>query len=208
MQFTCLTTAVLGGICQPGDLKCICGNPVFTANMTGCVSSTCTIKESLTTENFTQTTCQTPVRNRSKEASYTAVGGAILALVAVTLRLISKLPVLGGGFGADDATLIVAMVCNCTKRKSKIADRTIRFLLEHCRLWLLSVSSILQASHKGSEPSDSWLTLPVTHDGLGRDIWTVPFAKLTHMLYVSRLIHYSVLNSKTLTASRYTTSKS
>lgn len=151
--------------------------------MTACVKSTCTIKESLTTENFTETSCGKPIRNNTKAGSYPAVAGGIIAVVAVLLRVVARLPVLGGGFGWDDVMIILGLVwlstclvnimlmvlgCGCChvglRRHSYVEPRS----CERCRA---------SRNH-----TDFFL---VANLGLGKDIWTIPFPDLTQLLYVS-----------------------
>jgi len=58
------------------------------------------------------TTCGSPVRDNTKAVSVIGMVGGVLAMIAVTLRLISRLPNFGGGqFGFDDWFMILTMVC-------------------------------------------------------------------------------------------------
>ena len=61
-------------------------------------------------QNATQTLCKQPVRNESKTVSYSGVIGGVLALLAYTLRMVSRMPRFGGQLGWDDAVLTVAML--------------------------------------------------------------------------------------------------
>jgi hypothetical protein len=61
-------------------------------------------------KNFTATACQRPIRNATKKVSYPAIAGMILAIIAVALRVIYRLPGIGGHFGSDDVTIICSTI--------------------------------------------------------------------------------------------------
>ncbi|KAF2093048.1 hypothetical protein NA57DRAFT_49239, partial [Rhizodiscina lignyota] len=142
----CLATALSESSCKPDDLACICTDQPFLKQMEFCVSTNCTIKEALTTQNFTTTACMAPIRDMTRAINWTAIGGAILALTAVLLRLIQRLPHFGGKFGMDDVMIIA----------STAVMIPLSVLSEFCK----------------------------SIDGLGKDIWTVPFDKITDILYI------------------------
>lgn len=61
-------------------------------------------------KNITQTLCEAPIRDKTASAYYPGITGGVLALFAYTLRMVSRMPCLGGGLGWDDAVLTVAML--------------------------------------------------------------------------------------------------
>lgn len=70
----------------------------------------CTIKQALFTKNVTLSSCGAEHRDRTKHVSYIGVGGAIIALIAIVMRLLARLPALGGDFGWDDAVMLLTLV--------------------------------------------------------------------------------------------------
>ncbi|KAK2804840.1 hypothetical protein FQN51_001482 [Onygenales sp. PD_10] len=99
--------------CKPTDKKCMdtCTNAELSAKITVCVSSTCTIREGLTTKKISNHACKIPMRDRTKLVSYAGVIGGGLALIAFILRMMARLPFFNGGqFGMDDACMIVVML--------------------------------------------------------------------------------------------------
>ncbi|GAD97455.1 predicted protein [Paecilomyces variotii No. 5] len=151
----CMMTEIPKSSCAPTDNVCICTNPQLNEMITACVMQSCTIRESLTTKNVTSTACGAPVRDKSKAISIAGVAGGVIALIAVILRLLARLPQLGGGFGLDDVAMIVTML-------------------------LVIPLSVL--------------AVPLANDGLGKDMWTVPFNKITDILHVylfSEILYFS-----------------
>ncbi|KXS98298.1 hypothetical protein AC578_6831 [Pseudocercospora eumusae] len=87
----CLQTVIAASPCSPLDHACSCGNKTIAAQVQVCVLASCTISEALTTKNVTSTICQRPVRDRGSTVAGTAIGGLVFALVAYTIRVMSKL---------------------------------------------------------------------------------------------------------------------
>ncbi|KAF2136873.1 uncharacterized protein K452DRAFT_302380 [Aplosporella prunicola CBS 121167] len=143
---TCLTQGiVVVGTCAPTDVACICTNKPLNTEVEACVASQCSVKNALTTKNVTQTSCGFEPRDRTKHVSYTGIIGMGIALIAIALRLVARLPMMGGNFGLDDVFLLVTM-------------------LPMIPLSVLSVS--------------------LAEAGLGKDMWTVSFKNITHILYI------------------------
>ncbi|OCL08806.1 hypothetical protein AOQ84DRAFT_317837, partial [Glonium stellatum] len=132
--------------CSFTDQGCICTNVDLNLKISECVEVGCTVKESLTTKNASESACGAPVRDRTKAVSVTGIVGGALALLAVSLRLLARRPGAGGGeFGLDDWTIIGTM------------------------LLVIPLSG---------------LSLVLANHGLGKDIWTVPFEDIMHVLYI------------------------
>jgi hypothetical protein len=58
----------------------------------------------------TATTCQLPTRGTTKAVSYVGIIGMALAIASVILRLVHRLPTLGGQFGIGDVVLIASTI--------------------------------------------------------------------------------------------------
>ncbi|KAK5163811.1 uncharacterized protein LTR77_010485 [Saxophila tyrrhenica] len=141
----CLLQSIAASPCRVDDLACSCSNNTITAEVEACVAASCTIRESLTTKNTTETLCQRPIRDRTQTVSYTGAIGGVLAVLAYILRMISRTPWFGGSPGLDDVVMTVAVL----------------------EVIPLSVLSVVLADL-----------------GLGKDIWTLPFENITHILKI------------------------
>ncbi|KAF2502651.1 hypothetical protein BU16DRAFT_554699 [Lophium mytilinum] len=153
----CLVSAISVSSCAVTDVACIAHDQALELKVQGCVKEACTIKEALVTKNFTSSAFGAPIRDRTKDVSITGVTGGALALVVVGLRVIARLPCLGGQWGNDDWAILVAM-------------------LPVIPLTCLSVI--------------------LANDGLGKDLWTVPFEKVTtilHLYYFDEIIYLTAI---------------
>jgi hypothetical protein len=167
--------------CSLTDIPCICQNTVLDAQIAACIQGNCTIKEQLIAKNVSMATCGQPLRNKTKAIWIPGIVGCILAIVAVILRMLARLTTAGGQFGMDDYVLLVAMVrdamptCNCADN-SPVGGHSI----------LRSLRRVYVA-----HPTYLWnrqlINSAVARDGLGKDIWNVPFDKISNILYVSLL---------------------
>ncbi|KAK3290916.1 uncharacterized protein B0H64DRAFT_49549 [Chaetomium fimeti] len=85
----CFTTAISQSACPSVDAACLCGDVQFDKAVTGCIQSSCTIRESLTAKNITSLMCgNSPEKDGSLIPIYSVFIG--LAVVAVILRLVSR----------------------------------------------------------------------------------------------------------------------
>ncbi|KAG2415252.1 hypothetical protein HFD88_006443 [Aspergillus terreus] len=109
----CFPTALKASSCAPTNQTCICTNPILTETLTKCVTVSCTIRESLTTKNVTSQACHAPIRDRTKAVSITGVAGGAIALLAYILRMIARLPCMGGKLGLDDWTMTGTIILSC-----------------------------------------------------------------------------------------------
>ncbi|KAK0113101.1 hypothetical protein ONS95_014805 [Cadophora gregata] len=121
----------------------ICTDQQLSHSLELCVSGTCSIREALTTKSITESICSRPIRDRTNTVSVTAIVGVSLALLALLLRLLSRIK--SRRPGMDDWTMIIAM----------------GFVIP------LSAMAVTLANH-----------------GLGKDIWSVQFENITHILYI------------------------
>ncbi|KAL4789540.1 hypothetical protein BDV19DRAFT_396942 [Aspergillus venezuelensis] len=141
----CFVKAIPQSGCGATNQTCMCTNTEFTEIVELCVASSCTIHQSLTTKNVTQTACGAPIRDRAKLVSVTGVVGGVLALLVFIMRICARLPYFGGQLGADDWTMGLAMCC------------------------IIPLSA---------------LSYVLADIGLGKDMWTVPFERITRVLYI------------------------
>lgn len=108
--------------------------------MTICVSSSCTVKESLTTKNLTMTNCGAPIRDKSGEYIVLCNTFAIIAGLLIIQRFVFKI-YLKIPLGLDDWFILITGIC--------------------------------------AAPSQTINVYGTVANGLGRDIWTIPFDQIT-----------------------------
>lgn len=121
-QRTCLMQGVqYFSKCSATNVTCICTDEAMTKEVDACVAAECTIKQALFTKNVTLSSCGAEHRDRTKHVSYIGIGGAIIASVAIALRLLARLPSLGGDFGWDDTVILLTLV-----------SVVVAFLLKRC----------------------------------------------------------------------------
>ncbi|KAJ5343674.1 uncharacterized protein N7506_003498 [Penicillium brevicompactum] len=174
LKLKCMVAAVPQSSCTPTDQKCLCVDAHYTAVLEECVVTSCTIRQSLTTKNVTTSLCQAPIRDRTKIVSGAGLAGGIIALVAFILRMVARLRCCGGVFGMDDWTMMLTMVST--------ASYSDNALLAHTRQGLLIPLSAL--------------SVVLADTGLGKDMWTLPFDNITHILYIyfwDELLYLSIL---------------
>ncbi|GAB1212505.1 hypothetical protein ATERTT37_001644 [Aspergillus terreus] len=63
-----------------------------------------------THQNVTSQACHAPIRDRTKAVSITGVAGGAIALLAYILRMIARLPCMGGKLGLDDWTMTATIL--------------------------------------------------------------------------------------------------
>ncbi|ORX93766.1 hypothetical protein BCR34DRAFT_608475 [Clohesyomyces aquaticus] len=156
----CMISSVSKSTCELSDFYCISRNKQLNDQMTTCIKSSCTIRESLTAKNFSETAFGGPKRDHTHLVSYTGLIAGGVAVLAVILRTFARLPCCGGTWGLDDWAILVAMM------------------------------PVLPLTG---------LSLVLAHDGLGKDMWTVPFDKITHILFIYYFDECFYLSSIALT---------
>jgi hypothetical protein len=68
--------------------------------------------------------CGAPIRDRTAVITAAGVAGGAVAVLVLCLRIISRLPCVGGNFGMDDCVMILVLV-----RPSGSQDQTSSFPL-------------------------------------------------------------------------------
>ncbi|SPO02589.1 related to integral membrane protein PTH11 [Cephalotrichum gorgonifer] len=106
----CLVTSIVESQCSLTDQPCICEDEVLLKEVTICVKATCTVKESLTTKNATQTICQAPVRDSSRPLYVLVATFGTITGVVVLFRLVYRLWMRLGWEMDDWFTLILILL--------------------------------------------------------------------------------------------------
>ncbi|GIZ36963.1 hypothetical protein CKM354_000042700 [Cercospora kikuchii] len=113
----CIASSVSASPCSFEDTACACGNKTISEQAAQCIMMSCTVKETLTTKNISDTICEKPIRDKSGIATGSGVGGMIFAIVAVIIRIISKIHIQTGGGAAlttdlwwDDLAVAISLV--------------------------------------------------------------------------------------------------
>ncbi|KAG0647987.1 hypothetical protein D0Z07_5878 [Hyphodiscus hymeniophilus] len=97
----CLETAVGNSTCSATNTTCVCNDAPLQAQVTLCVTKTCTIKQGLTTKNITENLCGAPVRDKRAQFNALSITFGAVSGAAIVLRVVSKL-VTRAEFGLDD----------------------------------------------------------------------------------------------------------
>ncbi|KAH6974039.1 hypothetical protein EDB80DRAFT_742043 [Ilyonectria destructans] len=77
--------------CKDTDQGCLCSNQAFQMEAAGCITKSCTVKESLIATNSSQTSCGAPVRDNSRGAFVQAIALAIISALFVLQRFSAKI---------------------------------------------------------------------------------------------------------------------
>ncbi|KAL4916728.1 hypothetical protein BDW62DRAFT_218554 [Aspergillus aurantiobrunneus] len=105
---TCLIGAINNSICDLSDVSCICSDTRLNAQLQPCIAGSCTVKESLTAQNFSYSTCQYPASENTTTFPIINIVGVIVAIISTALRVTNRL--LAGQVGLDDHTIIGALL--------------------------------------------------------------------------------------------------
>ncbi|KAJ5652245.1 hypothetical protein N7507_009671 [Penicillium longicatenatum] len=105
----CMATSMTHTSCAATDQACLCMDTNYSAILEECVMTSCTIRQSLTTKNVTETACGAPIRDRTNIVFYAGVIGGVIAFIAFILRMTARLRCCGGVFGWDDFTMMLTM---------------------------------------------------------------------------------------------------
>ncbi|KAJ5548958.1 hypothetical protein N7513_006192 [Penicillium frequentans] len=105
----CMATAMTHTSCAATDQTCLCMDTNYSAILEECVMTSCTIRQSLTTKNVTETACGAPFRDRTNIVFYTGIIGGVIAFITFSLRMVARLRCCGGMFGWDDFTMMLTM---------------------------------------------------------------------------------------------------
>ncbi|KAF7548704.1 hypothetical protein G7Z17_g6882 [Cylindrodendrum hubeiense] len=135
----CLATALADSPCTATNTTCMCTNEVLQTQMTACVTTSCTVKESLTTKNLTVTNCSSPIRDDSGEYIVLCNTFAIIAGLCIIQRFASKL-YWKLDLGFDDWFILITGICAAPSQAINIYGTVANGLGRD--IWTISFDSI------------------------------------------------------------------
>ncbi|VUC24531.1 unnamed protein product [Clonostachys rosea] len=106
----CILSAIKGGICGLNDQACICGSTEFSANVTSCVETKCTIPESLAVLNTSHIDCDEVPRDQSIKLKVATITVGTVAGLFVILRFAYKLIISNMILTMDDWLTLATMI--------------------------------------------------------------------------------------------------
>ncbi|KAL1385420.1 hypothetical protein HDK64DRAFT_301193 [Phyllosticta capitalensis] len=107
---TCLTRGVeLKTDCDLTNTACLRASKALEEWLVDCLLDNCTVKDSLTTKRITAKACDLPVRDIGYIMSWTGGVGGLVATVMVALRVLYRMPFLGGSFWLDDLCILLLL---------------------------------------------------------------------------------------------------
>ncbi|KAI1173970.1 hypothetical protein F4777DRAFT_413824 [Nemania sp. FL0916] len=86
---SCISSAAANTTCDTTDFVCTCADKVYLSVISACLQKTCTVRETLFTQNVTSVECHIPPQ---MDQSYLPIMLAffVLAIIAVGLRIIAR----------------------------------------------------------------------------------------------------------------------
>ncbi|KAI1379617.1 hypothetical protein F4677DRAFT_464850 [Hypoxylon crocopeplum] len=146
----CILTSTINSDCEVTNTTCICTNALLQAQITECVSASCSIRDQLGTKKYSAETCGIEGEDRTSLVRILAFIFGGLGLLAFILRCLAR--IIGPhDWGHDDSVMCVVM---------------------------------------GLEIAFAAISVPISENGLGKDMWFVPHDNVTEIL---RLYFYDEL---------------
>ncbi|PLB38578.1 CFEM domain-containing protein [Aspergillus candidus] len=96
--------------CSTKDLQCLCDDKKFQDAVETCVTAGCSGREALTAKRVSSHQCGVPPHKGHPEVEGATLVPLILAGILFVVRIAAKIMGLGGGWGPDDYTIIVAEI--------------------------------------------------------------------------------------------------
>ncbi|EEQ32309.1 uncharacterized protein MCYG_05128 [Microsporum canis CBS 113480] len=96
--------------CSKDDLTCLCADKVFQGEVAKCTTAHCTSSEALTAQYLSSRACNIPIKPRYAEVDAGTLVPFLAATVFFSIRMATKIMHLGGNWGLDDYTIMVAYV--------------------------------------------------------------------------------------------------
>ncbi|KAF9895105.1 hypothetical protein FE257_000007 [Aspergillus nanangensis] len=103
----CLSRVIQNSTCSLSDFACICQDTQLNSALQPCILQSCTVREALTAQKFSYTTCQYPTSDDTHVFPVINIVGIIIAILAVTLRVGGR--VVSSKMGWDDYTILFAL---------------------------------------------------------------------------------------------------
>lgn len=119
-------------------------------------------------ESWQMKTCKAPVRDAGPLTSRLGIALLVIGAFCVLCRFFARWRIQNSSIGWDDWSILVSYI----------------LLIPSTILIEISQSSHLTLIEANVEHTD--FVVLVAHNGMGKDIWTVPFEDITMMLKVSR----------------------
>ncbi|KAF4469225.1 integral membrane PTH11 [Fusarium albosuccineum] len=104
-----LGDAISKSDCESADVECVCTSEAIIPVASVCVSEACTVKESLTTQNMTNTYCHAPVRDKTSTFVNVTIVLGVISGISILLRIGSKILITNSDFGLDDLFIILTL---------------------------------------------------------------------------------------------------
>ncbi|KAG2417077.1 hypothetical protein HFD88_008295 [Aspergillus terreus] len=96
--------------CASSQKSCLCSNETVQTAITNCVTAGCTGREALVAKRASSRACSVPYHKGHPEVEAATLVPLILATLLFSNRMVAKSIGLGGGWGPDDYTIIVAEI--------------------------------------------------------------------------------------------------
>lgn len=109
-QASCSIPDIPVSVCAPMDINCLCDNKDLDNALSACATSRCSKVLQLQIQRLVKTTCGVKVRTPSARAvaiNWISFG---CAFIAISMRLIGRLPRFGGQYSWDDYAMIICLV--------------------------------------------------------------------------------------------------
>ncbi|KAL4895254.1 hypothetical protein BDV59DRAFT_152089 [Aspergillus ambiguus] len=104
------TLAENSTLCTSTVTSCLCADNDFQTTITNCVTASCTGREALVAKRANSRQCNLPYHKGHPEVGAATLVPLILATLLFFIRMMAKAIGLGGGWGVDDYTIIVAEI--------------------------------------------------------------------------------------------------
>lgn len=114
------------------------------------------------TKNFSDTAYGLPIRDQSHLAAYIGLIPGCVALFAFVLRVFARLPCCGGTWGYDDWAMLATMVLSLHALPP-------HFIANMPKIPMIPITVLAPV---------------LAHEGIGRDMWTLPHDSITRILKV------------------------
>ncbi|EQB48933.1 hypothetical protein CGLO_11775 [Colletotrichum gloeosporioides Cg-14] len=109
-EVACIIDALPQSPCSGLNQTCLCADPVFNEEVSGCVKQGCTVSEALNVANMTWADCGFPLTDNTAIPRYLTGFLFILPVAFISIRLLNK-AISPSPWGADDACALAGFAC-------------------------------------------------------------------------------------------------